>query len=229
MGISEEELKTMLAEMGMDALADLEGDLGDFRPIPAGPVRRAVAPSLEVEAMPITEEPAPEPEVLLEPQVSLPNNSQHRELSVTTLLHLMGMPTGSQLTVMDTKLDLVLTKMATLQAKIDRINSQFETSGTERLELQVTEIRSIMKKFFPQAFSGGSPQTSAAKLGTVKPTVVVQSSKPSSAGLEAMVSERKETEVHIAVAPNEGNEDDEPISDEDYQVLEAQKLRAQVS
>ncbi len=252
MGISEEEqMKAMLAEMGMDSLEELEEDsvtaIDSYRPIPEGPVRREAQseskedgqPELENAIESIENEEGKKEEIQVgekadsenlefQPQHVTQVNPQHRELSVPALLHLMGLPTASQITVLDTKMDLVLTKMTTLQSKIDRLNSQFEmlsaTTATERLEFQVSEIRSIMKKFFPLAFSGGSPQVSSTKLGVVKSPVVVQSSEPTTSSVN---SDKKETTVHVAVAPSEV-EEEEPLSDEDYQVLQSQKLREQV-
>lgn len=259
MSISEEEqMKAMLAEMGMDSIDELdsiEGEEKGFRPIPEGPVsRKSSTSSEEISSEEVQNElPQQAGEVLgseinqvlnnievsevadekvvsaTEPRAS--GQQQHRELSVSALLHLMGLPTGSQFTVLDTKLDLALTKMATLQAKIDRINSQFEllsaTTGTERLEFQVSEIRSIMKKFFPQAFTGGSVQTSQSKMSAVKAPVVVPSSEPLSSSSSDKAEQRKETSVHVDVAAAGAEEEEEPMTDEDYQVLESQKLRDQ--
>jgi hypothetical protein len=218
------QMKAVLDEMGIDSFESLE-DLKDYRPIPEGPVRRPkvveatnaseLSPELESQ-----EDKSQTSEILAENinteniettldqtyggGISNDQVTQHSEITASTLLRLMGMPTSRQILVIDGKLDIILGKLMTLQAKIDRVNSQFEvlnaSSSTDRLEFQVSEIRNIMKKFFPQAFS------------SVKTSEV-----------------RSETEIHVNVAPqslveNE-NMEEEPLSDEDYQVLEAQKLR----
>lgn len=264
MAISEEEqMKAMLAEMGMDSMDDLAEESADSRPIPEGPVRKSVSIDEEVvqeaaqmqsiEGGAVDELPIDDVESgsvlqssgadvnssdLSDMRSRIPlGSAQHRDLTVTALLHLMGLPTGSQLTVLDSKLDLVMTKLSTLQAKIDRMNSQFEllttTSGTERLEFQISEIRSIMKKFFPQAFSGGGGLPAQAnKISATKSPAVIQSSEPVVAkeNVDKVVNEspKKETSVHVDVGLASMAEEEEPLSDEDYQVLEAQKLRDQV-
>lgn len=266
MAISEEEqMKAMLAEMGMDSmdeLGDESEDSIDSRPIPEGPVKRpssidesnsqetADLMNVEMQATevkPQTENRMAELETAKVEAISDPSpirdvkampatGAQHRDLTVNALLHLMGLPTGSQLSVLDSKLDLVMTKLTTLSAKIDRMNSQFEllssTSATERLEFQVSEIRSIMKKFFPQAFSGAGMPAQATKLSPAKSPVVVQSSEPAtakaSAGSDVKETPKKETSVHVDIGLSQMEEEEEPLSDEDYQVLEAQKLREQV-
>jgi hypothetical protein len=74
--------------------------------------------------------------------------------------------------------------------------------------------------------------TQATKLSPAKSPVVVQSSEPApakaSAGSDVKEIAKKETSVHVDIGLSQIQEVEEPLSDEDYQVLEAQKLREQV-
>ena len=153
------------------------------------------------------------------------SHSSSRELTVNSLIHLMGLPTTVQLNVVDTKLDLLTSKLSTIQSKLERIQSQLDlvttNSPMERIEFQMTEVRTIMKKFFPLAFqnSASSPVLEAVKEN--KPQVL--SNKPKST--ESVKNETKIVTNAVESSGLPNLEEEEPLSDEDYQVLEAMKLR----
>jgi hypothetical protein len=130
----------------------------------------------------------------------------------------MGLPTHSQVSLLDTKLDLILSKLGLLQSKVDRLQSQIDLISSqapaERMEFQLTEIRTIMKKFFPDAFQ--SLLTSSQE-----PTKQSKAQVLSSASQSSLKSVQKETNIVVAAESSEK----EKLSDEEYQSLEAQKLR----
>lgn len=83
--------------------------------------------------------------------------SAKREMPVSTLVRLMGVPTSQDLTILESKLDIILTKISSLSARMDRMEkyrteSQSE-SYLERIDYQLAEVRSILKKVLPKVMA----------------------------------------------------------------------------
>lgn len=252
MAISEEEqMAAMLAEMGVDNLDDLGGiddKLSQENPIPAAPVskKNASETSNDVQIENVQDNIADVKENLedenallngntqsvLEDELKRPNNNKYsrasisgsRELTIQSLVHLMGLPTGVQVSVLDTKLDLISARLGTIQSKIDRLQSQIDIvlneSQSERMEFQLTEIRSIMKKFFPTAFQSQSASVDIKSNSQHKPQILSNKTPNEK-------ETKKETTVHVAVS--EKDMEEEPLSDQDYQTIEAMKMREKSS
>lgn len=251
MAMSEEEqMAAMLAEMGMDSLESLEETVAVQNPIPEGPVKRKteeVSNVSQVEektefvenvAAQVTDQ-VPEDKISQEVNNEVAESQieqirtvrsavgTNRELTISSLVHLMGLPTGTQVGVIDTKLDLIAAKLTTLQSKLDRLQSQLDlvttNSPMERIEFQLTEVRSIMKKFFPNAFNSTSNSDNSQTAIQSKPQMLSNKSKSSN----PVVTEapKKETAVHVDVPEAQKAEEEEPLTDADYQALEAMKLR----
>ena len=245
----EEQMQAMLAEMGMSSIESLEESTGlsGANPIPEGPVKRNIEATASVEQLPEESAEAPidlsgmevtedeintEDETVALEETKKPSSflssrtsiGSSRELTVSSLVHLMGLPTGLQIGVLDTKLDLVAAKLSTVQAKLEKIQTQMELLTTEspleRIEFQLTEVRSVMKKFFPLAFQ--SSPVSQENEPSVHPKPQMLSSKATDVGKAA----RTETAVHVDVPQAE---EEEPMTDEDYQVLESMKMRQETA
>lgn len=244
MAISEEEqMAAMLAEMGLDSIDQL-----DVNPIPEAPVRKKIQSSkseVSDDEVSITEVNAVSTEnSKAESQNSeTPSSAKHdssnifqrsglnRELTISSLVHLMGLPTATQMNVLDTKLDLLTSKLGIIQSKLERIQSHLDlvsaNSPIERIEFQLNEVRTIMKKFFPQAFVGVSSQSTLETTKLAQPQVLTNKSKTS----QAPNSEsRNETKIITAVEPSQKQDslelsEDEPLTDADYQAIEAMKMR----
>ena len=117
-------------------------------------------------------------------------------------------------------MDLLLTKFTTLQSRVDKINTQIENissnSATERMEFQISEIRSIMKKFFPTAF----------KIDASAPIKEATPPRPKLSHSEI----KKETQILETQTPIENViEENIPLTDEEYQNQESNKLRQQMA
>ena len=77
-----------------------------------------------------------------------------RELTVSTLFHLMGLPSQQQLGVIEAKLDSLSNKLTALSSRIDRMSKYMSTSSNEqyldRIDFQLADLRTMIKKVFPR-------------------------------------------------------------------------------
>ncbi len=237
MSMSEEEqMAMMLKEMGMNSLDQLDEASG------------VAAPEEVVQASIVTSTPA-RPSVEFSDNLVLADTENrssaplpegvHKDLTITSLTQLLGLPTAKQLYGVEAKLDLIFNKLEVLQAKTDRLNTQLEVNGAgpsgQKIEFQVSEMRAIMKKFFPQAF--------AANLSAISSETDLAKAGKSDNGKSTQVSGevKKETKIHLDVpeAAKKSTEEtqeqeeeiieEEPLSDEDYQALESKKLREEMA
>jgi hypothetical protein len=112
----------------------------------------------QIEAPPAAAPPRPEP--------AAPHPV---EVPVSALVHLMGLATAAEVKTLETKLDLLLSRFTAVSLKVERIATQLSTLSTElsleRMELQLTDIRAIMKKLFPQLAGSDLQDPAKAKGG----------------------------------------------------------------
>lgn len=80
--------------------------------------------------------------------------AKSREMSLSSFIHLMGLPTANQITVLEAKIDSLTAKVNSLASKFERINQQFQASSNERyldrIDYQLADLRAIIKKIFPR-------------------------------------------------------------------------------
>jgi len=71
-----------------------------------------------------------------------------REIPVSTLVRLLGLPTKSELSLVEAKIDTLTLKMATLSSKIDRLSTQVPQlfSDFDRTNVQIADLREFMRK-----------------------------------------------------------------------------------
>lgn len=83
--------------------------------------------------------------------------SASRDIPVATIVRLLGIPTQADFSVLDTKLDMLTSKLNALAIKVDRLLSQLGAISNEfyvdRIDFQLGDIRNMMKKVFPQAIT----------------------------------------------------------------------------
>lgn len=72
---------------------------------------------------------------------------RHRDVPVSTLVRLMGLPTAADLTVLETKIDILTTKVATVGARVERIASQLMEifHDFDRFDVQIADLREFIK------------------------------------------------------------------------------------
>ena len=77
-----------------------------------------------------------------------------RDLQVSALVHLLGLPTKDELKVLEKKVDLLSNKLTSLAGKVDRMLSELSQTeiigAVERAELQVADLKAILKKVLPK-------------------------------------------------------------------------------
>lgn len=90
-----------------------------------------------------TAEPKEEP--MAEPGVT-----RTRELPVSTLLHLVGVPTVAQFQLLESKMDALTAKLTAISSKLDRVSEVVlgisEGAAVGRVELQLLEVKNIVKQ-----------------------------------------------------------------------------------
>lgn len=88
-----------------------------------------------------------------------------RDVPVSALVHLLGLPTSAEIQVIESKLDILSSRISAIASKVDRLSQQVGTLANEfyidRIDFQISEIRTLMKRVFPQMvsdtdFSAGS-------------------------------------------------------------------------
>lgn len=77
-----------------------------------------------------------------------------RDIQVSALLHLLGLPTKDEFKVLEKKVDLLGNKLSSLSAKLDRMLSEISQAeiigAVERAETQVADLKAILKKVLPK-------------------------------------------------------------------------------
>lgn len=80
---------------------------------------------------------------------AVPRASGGREVTVSSLLHLMGVPTNASIELLEKKVDILSSKLAAITVKIDRLVAQVSKSTSEsyldRIDSQLSELRNILK------------------------------------------------------------------------------------
>ena len=80
-----------------------------------------------------------------------------RDLQVSALVHLLGLPTKDELKVLEKKVDLLSNKLTSMAGKLDRVLSEISQAeiigAIERAELQVADLKAILKKVLPKVAS----------------------------------------------------------------------------
>jgi hypothetical protein len=161
-----------------------------------------------------------------------------REMSVSTLVHLLGLPSAVQFSILEGRVEALSSRISAVLAKIDRLTNQMEATKTDtlidRLEFQLSDIRTMLKKVVPGGNSSSS-KLEAAKRGASdgrKPVVMTsapvgKSSSPQDAsGKRTNGEERGEKAAEQQLTPEEQAALDEKLkSDLQFQATEAARVR----
>lgn len=81
-------------------------------------------------------------------------SAKGRDLTVSTLVHLMGLPSHHQIAVLEAKLDAITSKITALSSRVDRFSKHVSSLTNEqyldRIDFQLADIRTLIKKVFPR-------------------------------------------------------------------------------
>ena len=136
-------------------MADTKQDDIDslFSPASERSEEKRTSPS-EVKAAPVEGKAAPD---TAHSEPAKVPRTPSREVPVSTIVHLMGLASQADFSMLDNKLDMLNSKITAMQLKIDRLASQLssQTQETyiERLDFQIADIRSMMRKVVPTLLS----------------------------------------------------------------------------
>ena len=207
----EEQVQAMLEAMGASSIEDI-----------VSPALLATTPDTpEAEAAPpaaTSVTPSPEAGIPQMPPAARMRGAgaPARDLPISTLMHVLGLPSARQLEMVEAKVDSLTRKLSALSTKIDQLSKALEGEGSEgtieRIDYQLSNIRVMLRALNPNAAAVPEPQVKAkaAKIITSQP----QSTILSSSG-EAAVSAADEPEA--------------PLSDAEYQQQEAMRIRVKTS
>lgn len=79
-----------------------------------------------------------------------PEQTPKSEMSVSSLMRLAGVPTSSELRLIEAKVDSIDRKLVALQAKLDKLSLTVGASSSEgfydRVDFQLGEIKEMLSK-----------------------------------------------------------------------------------
>ena len=106
-----------------------------------------------------------------------------RDVPVSTVVHLMGLPTASQLSLLEGKIDVLTSKIGTITAKIERLSSEvslLKSDATiDRIDFQLNDLRGLLRRLVPKATAAGEIETAPeAAIAATAPKPKVLSSAP---------------------------------------------------
>lgn len=147
-----------------------------------------------------------------------------REMTISTLVHLLGVSTAAEVDVLENKVDTLTNELRTVNSRLEKIASQIQSlSGEtmlERIDLQLSDIRNLMKKALPGAVGRYGAADDAGDREKAKPRILT--SAPSSTSAESGVEQagqesQSEAEKKASKADLK--------KDADFQASEGQRMR----
>ncbi|MCC6219734.1 MAG: hypothetical protein IT291_00675 [Deltaproteobacteria bacterium] len=121
---------------------------------------------------------------------------RNREVTVNTIVRLMGLPTSSDIRVLESKLDALTSKLASIAVRLDRVSSQvLEIShDSDRVDLQISDLRAFVKKALASVVVDIERATAKNNSGKKKIEAEVKPIIASSEGSSAPEGDVKTTE-----------------------------------
>lgn len=194
----EDQVRSMLEAMGVSSIEE-------SAPQPAAaPEPVAVPPAAAVAAPPVQAAAPKVPEAIADVRAELTHDAAHaavsaaaerraagavpggREVPVSTVVHLLGLPTATQLSMLEGKIDILTTRVTSITSKLDRIASELalikNDATTDRIDFQLNDIRGLLRRLVPKAAAAGDvePVPESPRLQNAKARIL--SSAPPAAG-----------------------------------------------
>ena len=148
-----------------------------------------------------------------------------REMSLSTLVRLLGLSTNSQVSLLETQVEALTTKVATILLKLDRIALDLGAikgdAAVDRIDFQITEIRALLKRVVPAAAASGEIETKSTTSKSTSSRAKILTSDVAKSGAGA--TKKPETQIVEPDNFEEFNKSD----DASYQSTEAQRIRLQ--
>lgn len=138
-----------------------------------------------------------------------------RDVPLSTFVHLLGLSTATQMSLVETKVDAMSSKLATALIKLERLASDVSEikgdAAVDRIDFQLNDIRNLLKRLAP-GMSGGAaaPDGDAGK-------------SPAS---RAKVLKSEPGKPETKIVENDNLQDLSQAADnEAFQAAEAQRMR----
>lgn len=154
--------------------------------------------------------------------------SSGRDISLTTLVHLLGLPTATQVDLLETKLDLLSTKVSQILVKLDRLVTDLSTmkndATVDRIDFQLSDIRALLKRLVPTGIIGDPEPKSDSSKSASNRAKILTSDAPAAAKAEPKKTEKAETKI---VEQDQLAEFNQSQDDGTFQAEEGRRVRMQ--
>lgn len=142
-----------------------------------------------------------------------------RDVPISTVVHLLGLPTAQQLSILEGKVDLLNTKLSSVLSKLEKMGTEISAIKADatvgRIDFQINEIKALLKRIVggTTASVGGTEAKSSLSKARV-----IASETPESAPT-------KKPETKILEKDNLEEFEDEVLDDQSFQSQEAKRMR----
>jgi hypothetical protein len=81
-------------------------------------------------------------------------NAQSREVAVSTIIRLLGIPTVDDIALVEKKVDALTAKISSVQQRVERLASAIQSgSDFERFDVQLGDIHNLLKELLPRVIT----------------------------------------------------------------------------
>lgn len=75
------------------------------------------------------------------------NNAAQKDVSVATVVRLMGLPTAAELRIVEQKIDTLTTRLTAMGQKLDRIAGAVQSSSdVDSVQVQIADVKRLVKE-----------------------------------------------------------------------------------
>lgn len=138
-----------------------------------------------------------------------------RDVPISTLIHLLGLPTQQQVALVEAKIDSLASKITALATRLDRINKTVSVLPGEqyldRIDYQIADLRTLIKKLAPRLSmdeESGSFMQIEEEIKPASQRIVLSSEVPT---------------VEDVATPVEKSGSEQPLSAADKEMAEAEQ------
>ena len=225
----EEQVQAMLDAIGIDMAApSAEADLASDGEIEPEAVAQSVSPPSAIERL-VSERRS---------------HAGGREVSIGTLVHLLGLPTATQVSVIEAKVDELTAKMNLVLSKLERLHNNLQQSKSEatldRVDYQLSDLRAVMKKVFPKLLAGIDSESAPSVEAESRAKVLSSGNAKSQSGgvvpsvakdipVEAKTEPSVQAPANKPAATNDALEEFENADGAAFQSTEGRRIRTQTS
>ncbi len=237
----EDQVRAMLESMGVGATDEAFPQPPEPQPTPsAAPSSVPEQPAVAADFQAVTRSDTPSAldsvTALLEKRGGA--GSHGREMSLSTLVHLLGLSTATQVNLLDSKLDVLNSKLSTVVSKLERLSSDVtlikSEAAIDRVDFALNEMKALLKRLAPIAAGAADGESKAearpsarAKVLTSEPPKKAVAAETASAEAAPEPAPAKKPETKII--EKDHLEEFQGGDDASFQAAEAKRVRDQQS